>query len=92
MGLGTLIRVTGHIMGRRMEIVYEVTEFKLNKMYGFKSLSGFMDLHTLFTFEIMRGSTRINQSTQISLAEPFKANSTTAKKRLEKNIVKILLY
>ena len=84
MGVGTLIRVTDHIMGRRMESVYEITEFKLDKMYGFKSLSGLMDLHTLYTLEIMRGSTRINQSTEISLAEPFKANPTTAEKTVKK--------
>lgn len=84
MGAGTLIQVTGHILGRRMESVYEVTEFKLNKMYAFKSLSGPMDLHTLYAFEIMGGSTRINQSTQISLAEPFKANPTVAEKTVKK--------
>lgn len=84
MGIGTLFRVVGHWMGRRVESMYEVTEFEPNKRYGFKSLSGLMDLRTLYTFELIRGSTRIHHSTQISLGEPFKSNSTTAEKSVKK--------
>ncbi|HJS20483.1 MAG TPA: SRPBCC family protein [Anaerolineales bacterium] len=84
MGVGTLFRVVGHLMGRRVESVYEVTEFEANKRYGFKSLSGLMDLHTLYTFEIMKGSTRIYHSAQISLSEPSKSNPTMAEKTIKK--------
>lgn len=84
MGVGTLFRVVGHFMGRRMECVYEVTEFEPNKKYGFKSLSGPIDSYTLYTFEVMKGSTRISHSTQISLGEPFKSNATTAEKTVKK--------
>src|SRR5687767_5134804 len=55
MGVGTLFRTVGHFMGRRFESVYEVTEFKLNQTYGFKSQSGPMDSNTLYTFEIIKG-------------------------------------
>ena len=84
MGVGTLIRVIGHSMGRRVESTYEVTEFDANKSYGFKSLSGLMDLCTLYTFEIIKGSTRISHSTQISLGEPLKSNPTTVEKSVKK--------
>ena len=84
MGVGTLFRAVGHFMGQRMESVYEVTEFEPNKRYGFKSLSGQMDSYTLYTFEIMEGSTRFNISAQISLGEPFKSNLTTTERTLKK--------
>lgn len=84
MGIGTLFRRVGHCMGQRIESTYEVTEFEPNQRYGFKSLSGPMDSHTLYTFEIIKGSTRISDSTQISLSEPFKSNPMTAEKTLKK--------
>ena len=84
MGAGALFRVVGHVMGRRMETVYEVTEFEPNKRYGFKSLSGPMDLRSLYTFKVMKGRTRISHGTQIILGEPFKSNSTTAERSVKR--------
>jgi len=84
MGVGTLFRVVGHFMGRRIESVYEVTEFEPNNRYGFKSLSGPMDSHTLYSFGAMKGSTRISNSTQVSLGAPFKSNPTTVEKSIKK--------
>jgi hypothetical protein len=84
MGVGSLFRVVGHCIGWRMESVSEVIEFELNKRYGFKSLSGPMDSYTLYTFESMKGGTRIGKSTQISLGEPFKSNSINAERTIKK--------
>jgi hypothetical protein len=84
MSVGTLFRTVGHFMGRRFESVYEVTEFMPNQRYGFKSQSGPMDSYTLYTFEIMKGATKISHSTQISLGEPFKSNPITAEKTVKK--------
>jgi len=84
MGVGSLFQVVGHCMGWRTESVYEVTEFAPNKRYGFKSLSGPMDLWSLYTFEVMKGSTRISHGTQIILGEPFKSNSPTAERTVKR--------
>ncbi len=84
MGVGSRFRVVGHYMGQRIESVYEVTEFEPNKRYGFKSLSGPIETYTLYTFEVMKGSTKISHSTQISMGEPFKSNATTAEKAVKK--------
>lgn len=84
MGVGTLFRATGHLMGRRVESVYEITDFEPNRRHGFKSLSGPMDLCSLYTFEVMKGSTRISHSIQISLGEAFKSNPTTAERTVKK--------
>jgi hypothetical protein len=83
-GVGALFRTVGHFMGRRVESVYEVTEFKPNQKYGFKSQSGPMDSYTLYTFEIMKGSTRISNFIQIDLGEPFRSNPMTAEKAVKK--------
>ena len=84
MGIGTLFRTTGHFMGRRIESVYEVTEFEPNKEYGFKSLSGPLQSQTLYTFEITEASTRINVSTQASPGELFKTNDVIVEKKVRK--------
>lgn len=84
MGIGTLFRVVGHFMGRRMERVYEVTEFEPNKRYGFKSLSGPIDSYTLYSFEVMKGSTRVGNFTQICLGKPIKSTPITAEKFIKR--------
>ena len=83
-GVATLFRTVGHFMGRRIESVYEVTEFEPNKRYGFKSFSGPIDSHTLYTFELIKGSIRICNSVQISLGERFKSNPITTEKTVKK--------
>ena len=84
LGVGTLFRTVGHFMGRRMESVYEVTEFEPDKKYAFRSHSGPLISYTLYTFELMKGSTRINVSTQISPGTLFKPNDTTTEKKVRK--------
>lgn len=84
MGVGGLFRAVRHFMGQRMESVYEVMEFEPNKRYGFKSLSGPIDSYTLYSFEIIRGHTRISNSTQISWGAPFKSNPMTAERTVKK--------
>lgn len=84
MGIGSLFRSVGHLVGHRIESVYEVTEFEPDKRYGFKSLSGSMDSHTLFTFEVMKGSTKINISTQVSPGDLFNTVNIIAEKKVKK--------
>jgi hypothetical protein len=84
MGIGTLFRSMGHFMGRRVESTYEVTEFEPNKKFGFKSLSGPMHSHTLYTFEVIEGSTRINISSQASPRDLFKTADIIVEKKVKK--------
>lgn len=83
-GMGTLFRTVSHFMGRRIETMYQVTEFESDKSYGFKSLSGPVDSHTLYTFEVTEGSTRINVSTQINPGDLFKSDNASAEKIVKK--------
>jgi len=82
--LGTVFRSVGHFMGHRIESVYEVTEFEPNKSYGFRSRSGPMDSHTVYTFEVMGGSTRINISTRISPGDLLKPDNVAIEKKVKK--------
>jgi len=84
MGIGTLFHSVGHFMGQRIESVYEVTEFEPNKRYGFKSRSGPMDSHTLYTFEVTKGSTRINICTRVSPGDLYKPGDVTVEKKVKK--------
>jgi len=84
MGMGALFHTLGHFMGHRIESVYEVTEFEPNKRYGFKSLSGPIDSHTLYTFEVTKGSTRINISTQVSEGNLLKPGDVNVEKKVKK--------
>ncbi len=83
-GIGTVFRSVGHFMGHRIEGVYEVTEFEPNKSYGFKSRSGPMDSHTLYTFEVMGGSTKINIFTRISPGDLLKPENVAMEKKVKK--------
>jgi hypothetical protein len=83
-GIGTVFRSVGHFMGHRIESVYEVTEFEPNKSYGFKSRSGPMDSHTVYTFEVMGGSTKINIFTRISPGDLLRPDNVAMEKKVKK--------
>lgn len=61
---GGSFRSVGHLMGRRMVSTFEVTEFELNRRYGFRSLTGPLISRTLYTLEATAGGTRISVATQ----------------------------
>ncbi len=83
-GIGTLFRVVGHLMGQRLETLYEVTTFELNRRYGFRSVTGPVDSHTLYLFEITDGATQIHMTLETDLRDLFKANNTIIVKRFKK--------
>ena len=84
MGVRTLFRAVGHILGRRIETIYEVTAFELNKSYGFKSVSGPVDSYTLYTFAMTEGGTEINLFIETNPRDLFKPNDTVVVKKFKK--------
>ena len=89
-GLGTLFSSLGHFMGRRLQGKFEVIEYEPNKKYGFRSLSGTIQLQTLYTFEIFPGGTRVDASMHViqngffQLSDAFVTKF--AKKQLKENL------
>jgi hypothetical protein len=82
--VGTLFRAVGHLMGRRIETTYEVTAFEPNKRYGFKSISGPVDLYTLYTFEMTESGTKINLSMGANPRDLFRLNDANVIKQFKK--------
>jgi hypothetical protein len=73
-------------MGRRNLGTFEVTEYESSKRYEFKSLSGPLNSHTIFTFEMNQGSTKVGMSIQMRVhaINPVLFNETTLEKKDEK--------
>jgi polyketide cyclase/dehydrase/lipid transport protein len=81
---GSFFRSIGHWMGRRDLSTFEVTEYKPNQKYGFKSLSGPLESQTSYTFEIVEGSTKITVSTQAHLVNPLQMAEGILEKQMRK--------
>jgi hypothetical protein len=84
--VGTFFRSTGHLMGHRIQSTFEVTEYEPNKKYGFKSLSGPLQSHTSYTFEIARGCTKIDVSTQAIAVNSLQLNEGILEKKMRKQL------
>jgi hypothetical protein len=74
------------LMGRRVQSTFEVTEYELNRKYGFKSLSGPLHSQTSYTFEVANGSTKINVSTQAMVVNFFQMNEGILEKKIKKQL------
>jgi uncharacterized membrane protein len=84
--IGTLFRSVGHLVGRRVESTFEVTEYELNKKYGYKSLSGPLHSQTFVSFEIASGSTKVTVSTQANLVNFFQIGEGILEKKMKKQL------
>jgi uncharacterized protein YndB with AHSA1/START domain len=84
--VGNSFRSIGHLMGRRVQSTFEVTEYEPNKKYGFKSLSGPLHSQTDYTFEMADGSTRINVSTQANVVNFFQVDEGILEKKMKKQL------
>lgn len=83
---GTSFRSIGHLMGRRIQSTFEVTEYEPNRKYSFKSLSGPLESRTSYTFEIDKGVTQINISTQVNAINFFQVNQGVLEKGMKKQL------
>jgi uncharacterized protein YndB with AHSA1/START domain len=84
--IGTFFRSIGHLMGRRVQGTFEVTEYEPNRKYGFKSLSGPLHLQTSYTFEIADSSTKIHISTRAHVVNFFQIDERILARRLKKQL------
>ena len=84
--IGTFFRSIGHLMGRRVQGTFEVTEYELNRKYGFKSLSGPLHSQTSYTFEIANGGTRVNISTRAHVVDFFQTNERLLGKKIRNQL------
>jgi hypothetical protein len=81
---GTLFHAIGHVMGLRIEATYEVTIFEPNRRYGFKSISGPVASHTLYTFAATDAATHVSLSTETNPGDLFKPTHAIVVKSFRK--------
>ena len=84
--IGSFFRSIGHLLGHRIQSVFEVTEYEPNLKYGFKSLSGPLHSKTSYTFETADSSTRISISTQAHVVNFFQISERLVENRLKKQL------
>ena len=84
--VGTFFRSIGHLMGRRVQGTFEVTEYEPNAKYGFKSLSGPLQSNTSYAFSMDRGCTKINISTQAIAVNSIQLNEGILEKKMKKQL------
>ena len=84
--LGSFFRTVGHLLGRRNQGIFEVTEYEPNRKYGFKSLSGALHSQTSYTFEMSKGSTKINITTQAQASNSFEMNERLMERKMKKQL------
>jgi uncharacterized protein YndB with AHSA1/START domain len=87
--VGTKFSSFGHFMGRRIQTTFEVTELEANKTYGFKTVSGPIQLQTSYKFESVSRGTKVTILTRVSpggffkLVDPIVARA--ARKQFKEN-------
>lgn len=84
--IGTFFRSIGHLLGERAQGTFEVTEYELNKRYGFKSLSGPLHSKTSYTFVIANGSTQVTVSTQAKVGISSKMDERILEKKMKRQL------
>ena len=89
--MGSFFRSIGHLLGYRMQGLFEVTEYEPNRKYGFKSLSGPLHSHTSYTFESTDGSTKLSISTQAHAVNSFKINERLMERKMKKQLKENLI-
>jgi uncharacterized membrane protein len=79
-GVGSTSTKVQHILGRKMDADYEVTEYEKNRKFSEKTTSGPLDIESRITLEAANGGTKVNVEAEIEtggffkIAEPVFAN------------------
>ena len=83
---GSFFRSIGHLLGHRMQGIFEVTEYEPDRKYGFKSLSGTLHSQTSYTFEPASGNTKISISTQAHAVNSLQMNERLLERKMKKQL------
>lgn len=72
MGVGTTFRDRGQLLGRKIENTYEITEYKPDRVFRLKTVSGSIPVDATLTYEPVGGGTRVTQVIEAEAAGFFK--------------------
>jgi len=84
--MGVYFRSIGHFLGRRNLGTYQVIESSSNRKYRFKSLSGPLHLHTVYTFDALDEGTKVNISIHVGTINFFQINERVLEKKMKKQL------
>ena len=84
--LGSFFRTIGHLLGHRLQGVFEVTEYEPNRKYGFRSISGTLHVRTSYRFEIASGCTKISIMTQANAASILDMNEHLLERKMKNQL------
>jgi hypothetical protein len=84
--VGASFRSVGHVMGRRNHSTFEITDYEANEKFGFRSVSGPLDTQTLYTFETVRGSTKMDIATQVRAVNVPQIHEGSLAKHLKRQL------
>ncbi len=71
-GVGTIMREVNRILGKRIENTYEITEYEPNRRYSCKSISGPFPWQGTFTFDLVKGGTKVTMASEFQIGGFFK--------------------
>lgn len=71
-------------MGYRTQNTFEITEFELNKKYGFKSLAGHLQSFTSYTLNMAKGYTKVIFSMRANKVNSIRINENILGKKMKK--------
>lgn len=84
---GTFFRSIGHWMGHRNLSTFEVTEYKPDQKYGYKSLSGPLSSQTSYTLGMgHNGCTKIEISIQADVVNFFQMDEGILEEKMKKQL------
>ena len=84
--LGSFFRTIGHLVGHRVQGIFEVTEYEPNRKYAFRSISGPLRVQTCYTFDVSSGSTRISITTQAHATSIIEMNERLLERKMKKQL------
>ncbi len=84
--LGSFFRTIGHLLGHRMQGVFEVTEYEPNTKYAFRSISGPLHMQTCYTFEVAADSTKLSITTQAHASSLLDINERLLERKMKKQL------
>lgn len=84
--IGTFFRSIGHLLGRRIQGIFEVVAYEPNRGYGFKSFAGPLHSQTSYTFQPIHGGTRITSATRARIVNFFEMDEQLLERKLKKQL------
>ena len=70
--VGTTVREVRQLMGRKMEVVFEITKFVPNEEMAFNSISGPFPMHGQYALQPEDGGTKVTFFVEVELSGVYK--------------------